>query len=152
MAQICKLELQTQIKSSPDRLFDIYKNRTNLFPKISPDKYQSIQVLQGDGKSVGSIRLWTYIFFGNPVIAKDKIEAIDDENKSMTFNLIGGEVAKYYNSYKATIEATTSKEGLNFVKWRVEYEKANEDVPSAHSNLQFLINASKDVDAYLLKA
>ena len=60
MAQLCKLELQTEMKSSPDRVFDIYKNKTSLMPKISPDKLQSIQVLEGDGKSVGSIRLWTY--------------------------------------------------------------------------------------------
>lgn len=61
MAQICRLELQTEIKSSPDRIFDIYKNKTSLMPKISPDKLKSIEVLEGDGKSVGSVRLWTYV-------------------------------------------------------------------------------------------
>ncbi|KAJ9708430.1 hypothetical protein PVL29_000460 [Vitis rotundifolia] len=149
MAQICRLELQTEIKSSPDRIFDIYKNKTSLMPKISPDKLKSIEVLEGDGKSVGSVRLWTYVM-GGAVIAKDKIVAIDEEKGSMTFDLIGGEVTNYYKSFKATIEAT-SEAHTNLVKWSLEYEKANETVPTPQSHLAFLLDVSKEVDAYLLK-
>lgn len=61
MAQLHKIELQTQIKSPPEKFFDIYKNKSHLMPKICPNKLQSIQVAQGDGKSVGSVRLWTYV-------------------------------------------------------------------------------------------
>ncbi|KAL3510573.1 hypothetical protein ACH5RR_029974 [Cinchona calisaya] len=119
-------------------------------PKISPGKLQSIQVLEGDGKSVGSIRLWTYVM-GTPVIAKDKIDAIDEENKTITFGLIGGEVTNYFKSFKATLQAIVQG-GINIVKWTLEYEKANDDVPTPHSHLDFLINCSRDVDAYLLKS
>ncbi|KAA8529041.1 hypothetical protein F0562_033471 [Nyssa sinensis] len=119
-------------------------------PKICPGKFQSIEVLEGDGKSVGSVRLWTYIM-GNPVIAKDKIDAIDEEKKSISFNLIGGEVTKYYQSFKATLQAT-SEGNANLVKWTLEYEKANEDVPTPYSHLDFLLAQSRHVDAYLLKA
>lgn len=213
MAQLHKLELQTQITSPPEKFFDIYKNKTYLMPSISPDKLQSIQVLEGDGKSVGSVRLWTYVmgkvqtklgpifyflslfFFrriwlhchawdsvnlctnstcatykltsdrqtenllsdqrkkhlkvsvsGIPVIAKDKIVAVDEENKSIAFELIGGEVTKYFKSFKATLEADVNK-----VKWSLEYEKASEDVPHPHSHLEFLVNMSREIDAYLLK-
>lgn len=66
MAQTRKLEKQVLIKSSPEKLFDVYKNKINLMPKISPDKLRSIQVIEGDGKSVGSVRLWTY-FLGKHV-------------------------------------------------------------------------------------
>ncbi|XP_059649547.1 MLP-like protein 423 [Cornus florida] len=151
MAQICKLELQTEIKSSPDRLFDIYKNKTYLMPKISPDQFRSIEVLEGDGKSVGSVRLWTYVM-GSQVTAKDKIDAVDDENKSITFNIIGGEITKYFKSFKATLEAGTSVLNTNLIKWSLEYEKANEDVPTPNSHLDFLVNGSRVVDAYLLKS
>ncbi|KAI3453135.1 hypothetical protein Pfo_009798 [Paulownia fortunei] len=150
MAQLHKLELQTQITSPPDIFFDIYKNKTYLMPSISPDKLQSIQVLEGDGKSVGSVRLWTYVM-GVPVIAKDKIVAVDEENKSITFELIGGEVTKCFKSFKATLEAT-AKADMNIVKWVLEYEKASEDVPSPHSHLEFLVNMATEIDAYLLKA
>ncbi|KAL2485003.1 MLP-like protein [Abeliophyllum distichum] len=149
MSQIRKIELQTQIRSSPDRIFDIYKNKSYLMPKISPDKLQSIEVVEGDGISVGSVRLWTYVM-GVPVIAKDRIDAIDEEKKSITFELIGGEVTKYFKNFKATLEAT-AKADKNIVKWSLEYEKASEDVPTPYSHLEFLVNASTDVDAFLLK-
>ncbi|KAI5676602.1 hypothetical protein M9H77_07552 [Catharanthus roseus] len=61
MSQLCKLEAQTEIKSSPDKFYDIYKKKTYLQLKIVPGKIQSIQVLEGDGETAGSIRLWTYI-------------------------------------------------------------------------------------------
>lgn len=61
MAQLHKLELQTLIISSPQKFFDVYHTKTSLMPSISPDKLQSIEVLEGDGKSVGSVRLWTYV-------------------------------------------------------------------------------------------
>ncbi|PIN09120.1 hypothetical protein CDL12_18296 [Handroanthus impetiginosus] len=150
MAQLHRLELQTQISSSPDKIFDIYKNKTYLMPNITPDKLLSIQVLEGDGKSVGSVRLWTYVM-GIPVIAKDKIVDVDEENKSITFELIGGEVTKYFKCFKATFEAT-AKADKNIVRWSLEYEKASEDVPNPHSHLEFLVNVSREIDAYLLKA
>ncbi|XP_057477457.1 MLP-like protein 423 isoform X1 [Actinidia eriantha] len=169
MAQLYRLEHQIEIKSSPDRFFDIYKNKTYLMPKISPDNIQSIQVLEGDGRSVGSVRMWTYIldflFYswhrknykgkgkqkGSPVIAKDKIDAVDEENKSITFDLIGGEVTNYYKSFKATLQAT-SKDGTNLAKWTLEYEKANENVPTPHSHIDFLATLGREIDSYLLKA
>ncbi|KAL0446771.1 UNVERIFIED_CONTAM: MLP-like protein [Sesamum latifolium] len=150
MAQLHKLQHKTQIRSSPDKIFDVYKNKTYLMPNISPDKLQSIQVLQGDGKSIGSVRLWTYVM-GVPVVAKDKIVAVDEENKSITFELIGGEVTKYFNTFTATFQATGEGD-RNMVTWSVEYEKASDDVPHPHSHLEFLVNMSRDVDAFLLKA
>ncbi|KAL7110717.1 hypothetical protein ACP275_05G043200 [Erythranthe tilingii] len=150
MAQLHKLELQTQITSRPEKFFDLYKNKTYLMPKISPDKLQSIRVLEGDGKSLGSVRLWTYVM-GIPVIAKDKIVAVDEVNRSITFELIGGEVTKYFNNFKATIEATT-EDNKNIVKWKLEYEKVSENVPTPHSHLEFLVTMSKEIDTYLIKA
>ncbi|XP_057961267.1 MLP-like protein 423 [Malania oleifera] len=151
MAQICKLETQTGIKCSPQMFFNIYKNKSCLMPMISPDKFQSIEVLEGDGKSVGSIRLWTYVM-GGPVITKDRIDAIDEKNNSITYGIISGDVTKYYRNFKATLQAISEDHGKNVVKWTIEYEKANEDVPTPYSHLEFLANVASEIDAYLLKA
>ena len=91
--------------------------------------------------------IFFYRVLGVPVIATDKIVALDEVNKSITFELIDGEVTKYFKSFKATLEAG----GVNTVKWSVEYDKVNEDVPHPHSHLQFLGTMAKDIDAYLLK-
>ncbi|CAA0817173.1 Polyketide cyclase/dehydrase and lipid transport superfamily protein [Striga hermonthica] len=151
MAQLHKIELQTQIRSSPSKLFDVYKNKIYLMPKICPNKVEKVDVLEGDGKSLGSVRLWTYVM-GVPVIAKDKIVAVDEEKRSITFELIDGEVTKYFNHFKATFVATTAKANMNLVKWILEYEKASEDVPNPSGHLEFLANMVMEIDAYLFKA
>ncbi|CDP00796.1 unnamed protein product [Coffea canephora] len=90
MAQLRKLELETEIKSSPERVFDVCQNKTSRVPKISPDKLQSIQVLEGPKVMetvVGSVRFWSCVM-GGPVIAKDKIDATDMENKTIIIEFI----------------------------------------------------------------
>ncbi|KAL0372718.1 UNVERIFIED_CONTAM: MLP-like protein [Sesamum calycinum] len=92
-----------------------------------------------------------YRVTGVAVVAKDKIVAVDEENKSITFELIGGEVTKYFNTFRATFQATVEGD-RNMLTWSVEYEKASEDVPHPHSHLEFLVNLSREVDAFLVKA
>lgn len=82
------------------------------------------------------------------MVAKDKIVGLDEVNKSITFEIIDGEVMKYFKSFKATLVAA----GVDAVKWSLEYEKASEDVPHPHSHLQFLGAMARDIDAYLLKS
>lgn len=80
------------------------------------------------------------------MIAKDKIVGVDEGNKRITFEIMGGDVRKYFKTFKATLEC-----GVDTVKWSLEYEKASEEVPHPHSHLQFLRSMAKDIDAYLLK-
>lgn len=81
------------------------------------------------------------------MIAKDKIVAVDEAKKSITFELIDGEVTKYFKSFKARLEG-----GVDTVKWSLEYEKASEEVPHPHSHLHFLMAMAAEIDAYLLKS
>lgn len=60
MASSGKLEVEVEIKSAADKFWENIRNSTNLFPKVFPDQYKSIEVLEGDGKAVGSVRLLTY--------------------------------------------------------------------------------------------
>lgn len=87
------------------------------------------------------------------MIAKDKIVAVEEERKVIAFELIDGEVTKYFNNFKATLEVMrTGEAGKNMVKWRLEYEKASEEVPCPNSHLEFLVNMSREIDAYLVKS
>ena len=54
------VEVGVEVKSSPDKFWDAIRGSTDLFPNIFPEQYQSIEVVQGDGKSAGSIRLLKY--------------------------------------------------------------------------------------------
>ncbi|KAF2305531.1 hypothetical protein GH714_006265 [Hevea brasiliensis] len=135
MAQIEKLEVQTEIKSSAAKFYEILRSKAYLIPKICPDYVKDIQALQGDWDSVGSVRLWTYV--------------ADEQSRTITFNILEGEIMKHYKTYKPIVQVTTIGPG-SLAKWSIEYEKKNEDIPPPHKYMEFLANFNKAVDAYLL--
>lgn len=60
MASIGKLDVEVEVKSDADKFWGIIKDSVTILPKACPNDYQSIEVLEGDGKSIGSVRLITY--------------------------------------------------------------------------------------------
>ncbi|XP_020534974.1 MLP-like protein 28 isoform X2 [Jatropha curcas] len=143
MAQLKKLQAQTEIKSSADKFYEILRSKAYLIPKICPNYVKDIRVLQGDWDTVGSLRVWTY------VAVKETMEAIDEKSRRITFNMLEGEIMNYYKSYKLSMEVASMGKG-SLVKWTVEYEKQNEEISPPHKYLEFLVNFSKSIDAYLL--
>ena len=55
-----KVELVVEVKSPADKLWTAMRDSTELFPKIFPEQYKSIETVEGDGKSVGTVRLLKY--------------------------------------------------------------------------------------------
>lgn len=55
-----KLEVDVEVKCSADKYWECIKDATFILPKYFPDQYKCIKVLEGDGKSVGSVRHITY--------------------------------------------------------------------------------------------
>lgn len=55
-----KLEVEVEVKSSADKFWGGIKESSDLFPKIFPDQFKSIEIVEGDGISVGSVRLIKY--------------------------------------------------------------------------------------------
>lgn len=82
---------------------------------------------------------------------KEKVEAIDEEKKSITFNVVEGDLLKQYKHLKSTVQVTSKHEG-SLVKWTLEYEKVSEDVPEPGPYIDIAIGMTKDIDAHLLKA
>lgn len=60
MATRGKLEVDVDLKSNADKYWKTLRNSTEIFPKAFPNDYKSIEVLEGDGKSPGSIRHISY--------------------------------------------------------------------------------------------
>jgi hypothetical protein len=85
---------------------------------------------------------------GEAKVAKEKIVAIDDTKKSITFKVIEGDLLKEYKSFEIVVQATPKGEG-SLVHWTMEYEKLKDDIPEPNSLLQFAIDLSKDIDAHL---
>lgn len=80
-----------------------------------------------------------------------RVEAIDDTNKSVTINVIDGELKKLYNSYTFVIQAIDKGDGSGSVmKTIVESEKKNEDVPNPTKYFDFADICYKTMDAYFI--
>lgn len=60
MAAIDKLDVEVEVKSHADKFWGLIRESVTVLPKAFPIDYKSIEVLEGDGKSVGSVRLVTY--------------------------------------------------------------------------------------------
>ena len=86
---------------------------------------------------------------GNSENSKEEVEAIDEENKSITFAAVDGDITQYYKNVKATLQVTEKAEGGSSVKWTLEYEKKNENFPAPNQYLDFVSIVTKQIDAYL---
>ncbi|KAL7163302.1 hypothetical protein ACSBR2_039406 [Camellia fascicularis] len=127
MAQIFKLEGQTEVKCKANKLFEIFTHKSYLILKICPKKIKSIQVLEGDWATMGSVKVWNYVPRGSES-AQKRIEAIDVDNKSVSFNLFEGDILKVYETFKSTLQLTNKDDGC-LIKVTLAYEKQHEDTP-----------------------
>ncbi|KAJ4826530.1 hypothetical protein Tsubulata_032343 [Turnera subulata] len=97
-----KLEMTVEIISSAEDVFKFLCNQTREFPTVSPDKVQRVDVDEDNRQSDGSvIASWTIIIDGQSEILKEKLQ-VDEANKSVTFNTVGGHVMDLYKNKKLT--------------------------------------------------
>ena len=89
---------------------------------------------------------------GSPMTAKVRVSSIDDENRSLTMDILEGDVLKIYKSFKAKIQFNDVDNGKSKVIWALEYEKATENAPEPDHYVNFAVKMSKGLDAELRKA
>lgn len=83
--------------------------------------------------------------------AKVRIEDIDDEDMTITFNVIQGDVLRFYKSFKEKLQVIKMHGGVGSAEWTLEFEKANEDVPDPEQYMDFAVKMSRGLDAHLCK-
>lgn len=83
------------------------------------------------------------------------MRGVDDAKKCIIYEAVEGDMQKYYKVLRTKLEVVnrrSSKIGKgSFAKWTVEFEKANENVPSPDSHMEIFVKISKGIDAYLSK-
>ncbi|CAA7409723.1 unnamed protein product [Spirodela intermedia] len=153
-----KMEVEVEVKSSAERFWSAIAESTELFPKALPQQFKSIRTLEGDGKSPGSLRLIQYAP-GTPVVTftKERIETMDEAGKTVSYSVVGGEMASFYSTFKATLRVAAAKkddeeeEGA-LVTWAVEYEeKAPHEALDPALFTHAAAQTFRELDAYLLK-
>ncbi|KAF8378318.1 hypothetical protein HHK36_029657 [Tetracentron sinense] len=152
MASTGRLEVQVEVKSSADKFWGCIRDSNTLFPKIFPEQYKSIEVLEGDGKSVGSVRLLKFAE-GMPIVtvSKEKVDTVDEANKVVAYSVIDGDILNFYKNFKANLQVTPNGDG-SLVKWTCEFEKASGDVPDPNLMQDTAVKSFHGLDAYLLQA
>lgn len=74
----------------------------------------------------------------------------DEGNKLVSYGVIDGELVNFYKPFKATLHVVPKGDG-GLVKWCLEYDRVNEEVPRPDLVLETALNTFKDLDAYLLQ-
>ncbi|KAK9121686.1 hypothetical protein Syun_019303 [Stephania yunnanensis] len=153
MAQVEKLELACEVSCPIDKFYEFMKKDVAQLPHILPEYYKSCELLHGDGKSVGTIRLWKYTLGGSGVlVAKETIKSIDDINKTMTYSIFEGALKHMYKSFDIILEVVPMGNNGSLVKWHIVYEKEHEDHPHPHPYLELLNKIANTLDSHLHKA
>ena len=150
MAAAGKIEVEVEVAVGADKLWESIKDSVNIFPKAFPKQYKSIEVLEGDGKSAGSLRLVKYAE-GTPLVtfSKEKIESVDDEKKALSYNVIEGEILQAYKNFKASLSVAPKGDDVSLVTWRGDFEKASDEVPEPVFIKDAAVKTFKDLEAYL---
>lgn len=86
---------------------------------------------------------------GKEKVAKEIIEAIDEEKKSVRFKVIEGDLLELYKTFTLTCHVDTHGE-YNLVTWTFEYEKLREDVEEPHTLMEFCLHVTKDIETHHL--
>ncbi|XLR29965.1 hypothetical protein S83_057865, partial [Arachis hypogaea] len=88
---------------------------------------------------------------GKPTKLKEKVEAIDKENKSMAYIFFDGDISKKYIVFKVFLQVFEKNDGGASAKFTIEYEKINENVEAPYGFLELFDKNAKEIDSHLLK-
>ncbi|XP_022726183.1 MLP-like protein 423 [Durio zibethinus] len=149
MACTGQLHVEVELKSSAEKVWGTIRDSTKIFPEALSHDYKSIQVLEGDGKAPGSIRLINYAE-GSPIVkvSKERIESVDEAGKMYVYNIIDGDLMKYYKTFISKINVVPKGES-SLVKWSCEFEKASEEIPDPSVIKEFAVKNFVEIDDYL---
>ncbi|EXB52998.1 MLP-like protein 28 [Morus notabilis] len=147
-----KLETDVEIKASPSKFHHMFKHKPHHISNVSSDKIQGCDLHEGEWGTVGAVLYWNYFHDGKPCVAKEIVEAVDDEKNSITFRVIEGDLMEHFNSFVVTIQANPKVGGEgSIVHWTLEYEKKHGEIVDPHTLLEFVADVSKDLETHLLE-
>ncbi|KAM7463437.1 hypothetical protein LguiA_031558 [Lonicera macranthoides] len=141
---------QISIKSDGNVFHELVKDKPHHIPNISPRHIQGLDLHEGEFGAVGSVLFFNYIHDGKAKVAKARIEAIDEEKKSMTLKVLEGDLLELYKSFVLSNQVETKGEN-NLVTWTFDYEKVNENVEDPNTLMDFCINLTKEIETHHLQ-
>ncbi|WOL12136.1 MLP-like protein [Canna indica] len=143
--------LEMEAKSSPAKFWEALLDSTNLFPKLFPDRYKSIEIIHGDGLRAGTVRLIKY-GEGMPMItfAEQEIEVVNHVERLMSYSIMDGEMMSFFKRYKGSLKVEAKDDGGSLVRYCAEVDKVSEEVPDPDAIMEVLDKCFKELDVYLM--
>nr|ABK24165.1 unknown [Picea sitchensis] len=150
MARAVTVELDLRVPAQ--KFWGAIQDSASVFPKIMPTQFKSIEMIEGDGKSVGSTR---HIKYGEGMKmlthATERIDAVDETNMTVTYTVIEGEILSIYKVFRPTLKVIPGADANSCsVSWTVEFEPAGNETPPSDPIKEAAISMFKTVEGYLL--
>ncbi|MCL7035010.1 hypothetical protein MKW94_019749 [Papaver nudicaule] len=147
------LGFEAEIKCSANKYYGYFRNNLPHLAKHFPEIYKSIEVIEGDGPSVGSVRLWKSELDGHFITTKERTVSVNDESKSITWNVLkGSDLMKLHNSFLIKlVSVTPTREGYCLAKWSVNFESDHGDVSFPTALINLLHKTTVELPARLSK-
>ncbi|KAJ0646677.1 putative Bet v I/Major latex protein [Helianthus annuus] len=147
MALLGKLIGYVEISKSGDIFHDIIRHNPHEMVAIAPEKVHDCELHEGERGVVGSVVSWHFTYDGKKEISKQIIESVNEENHTVSFKVIGGElVDKLYKSFRITFHVEP-KGDVQVGTVTLDFEKRDTGVPYPTSFMDLLCSLVKDMDA-----
>ncbi|KZV50665.1 MLP-like protein 423 [Dorcoceras hygrometricum] len=147
MAETFSVEFEA--KSDAHKIWDFVKNFHLICHDAFPQFYDSVETLEGDGSSTGTVRIIRYVP-GIPITnIKERLDLVDDENKIISYTFLDGDIFQIYKSFEATLALDPKADGTT-MKFYGKYEKAAGVKTFAESVQDFVDFTFGALDKYLL--
>ncbi|KAK4479142.1 hypothetical protein RD792_014653 [Penstemon davidsonii] len=145
-----KLVAAIEFRAGGDLFHELFRYNPQHISTTTPDKVQGCDLHEGEFGKVGSLICWRYTHDGEKKTAKQLIQAIDEEKKSIEFKMLEGDLMKLYKDFLITLHIDT-KDGIDLVTWTLEYETLHDDVEHPISLLAYFIDITKDIESHHLE-
>nr|XP_004237497.1 MLP-like protein 34 [Solanum lycopersicum] len=140
-----KLIASMEVRCGGHLIHDMFHTNIHHIRNISPKLINHCEIHEGEIGKIGTVLSWKYIDDGKEKFLKEEIKHIDPQKKSITWEVIEGDVLELYNFFIIT---TSSEHQWTTVTF--EYEKKTENIPEPLSFLDYFVNVMKDMEGHLL--
>ncbi|KAK9106088.1 hypothetical protein Scep_022932 [Stephania cephalantha] len=146
------IDVESEISCPADKMYDLLKNQLTRLPVIFPEIYKNAQVLEGDGKSLGSVRRWTYVIRMSTYLFWRwmRSDEVDDEKRAPTLSVVGGDLLKTHKRFDVRVVVNQKGTG-SVVKWHIIFEKVDENDPHPDPYLEIFDNIHKKFEQHFHK-
>ncbi|CDP00800.1 unnamed protein product [Coffea canephora] len=134
-----------------DVFHDVLSKRPHDLATITPEKVQGFTLLGGDLGTVGSKICWHYTHDGKDRVAKEIIQDINEEKKSIVFKMIEGDLMELYKTFTIMYHVDVLGDEESLITWTLDYEKLKEDTPHPGTFLNLLLHAVEDIESHHIK-